>query len=80
MAARPGHEAAVVFAYRVVNVDVDFDGREVLLVGQDRYLFLASRVNDYARHMKRHSPKWRTVILSAERFRELATDPASLLQ
>lgn len=75
-----GHPAAIVFAYRVVNVDVDFDGREILSVGQDRYLFLAIPVDDYAEHMKRRSPKWRTVTLPAEVFRELAVDPAMLLQ
>ena len=73
------HPAAIVFAYRVVNVDVDFDGREILLVGEDRYLFLAVRVSDYAEHMKRRSPKWRTVTLPAVAFRELAVDPESLL-
>lgn len=75
-----GHPAAIVFAYRVVNVDVDFDGRETLTVGQDRYLFLAVFVDDYAAHMKRRSPKWRTVTLPAEVFRNLAVDPAILLQ
>jgi hypothetical protein len=75
-----GHEAAFVFAYRILNVDVDFDGRESLLVGRNRYLFWAVRVDDYACHMKRRSPKWRTVTLSAEKFREVAIDPTTLLQ
>jgi hypothetical protein len=75
-----GHEAAFVFTYRVLNVDVDFNGRETLLVGQDRYVFLAVRVDDYARHMKRRSPKWRTVTLPADKFREVAIDLARLLQ
>ena len=75
-----GHEAAFVFAYRVLNVDVDFDGRESLLVGRNRYLFWAVRVDDYARHMKRRSPKWRTVTLPADAFREVAIDPTTLLQ
>ncbi|MBN1360511.1 MAG: HYExAFE family protein [Sedimentisphaerales bacterium] len=75
-----GHEAAFIFAYRVVNVDVDFDGRETLLLDQDRYLFLAVRVDDYARHMKRRSPKWQTVTLPAEKFRELAVDLVALLR
>ncbi len=75
-----GHEAAFIFAYRVLNVDVDFDGRETLLLGQDRYVFLAVRVDDYALHMKRRSPKWRTVTLPAEKFREVAISLASLLR
>lgn len=75
-----GYEAAFIFAYRVVNIDVDFDGREMLALGQDRYLFLGVRVNDYAEHMRRRSPKWRTVTLPAQAFRELAVDLAVLLQ
>lgn len=74
------HRAAFIFAYRVVNVDVDFDGRDTLLLGQDRYLFLAVRVDDYARHMKRRSPRWQTVTLPAEKFREVAIDLATLLR
>lgn len=75
-----GHEAAFVFAYRVLSVDVDFDGRETLLLGPDRYLFLAVRVDDYARCMKRRSPKWQTVTLPAEKFREVAIDLMTLLR
>jgi hypothetical protein len=75
----PSYEAAFIFAYRVLNVDVDFDGRETLLLGSDRYLFLAVCVDDYARHIKRRSPKWRTVTLPAERFREVAINLTSLL-
>jgi hypothetical protein len=75
-----GHEAAFVFAYRVLNVDVDFDGRETQVLGPDRYVFLAVGVDDYARHMKRRSPKWQTVTLPAEKFREVAIDPVTLLR
>ena len=75
-----GHSAAIVFAYRIAHVDVDLDGRQALIVGQDRYLFLAIPIDDYAEHMKRRSPKWRTVTLPAVAFRELAVDPESLLR
>ncbi len=75
-----GHEAVFVFAYRILNIDVDLDGHESLLVGQDRYLFWAVCVDGYACHMKRRSPKWRTVTLPAEKFREVAIDLAALLR
>lgn len=75
----PNYEAVFVFAYRVTKVDVDFDGRDVLRCGPDKYLFLCVSVEDYRRHMKRRSPKWGTVTLSAERFRQVAVDLSSFL-
>ncbi len=74
------HQAVFIFAYRLLNVDVDLDGRETQLTDQDRYLFLAVRVNDYAYHMKQRSPKWKTVTLPAEEFREFAVDLMTLLR
>lgn len=76
----PGYEAAFVFAYRVTKVDVDCDGRDVLHCGLDRYVFLCVRVDDYRCHMKRRSPKWRTVTLSAAEFRQVAVDLSLLLE
>ena len=66
------HEAVFVFAYRIVQTDVDFDGHEPLTVGPDRYVFFCLRLEDYLQHMRRRSPKWRTVSLSAEDFRRHA--------
>ncbi|MFH1371638.1 MAG: HYExAFE family protein [Planctomycetota bacterium] len=68
----PDYEAAFIFAYRVQNVDVDFDGREIFDCSDDRYLFLAVRLADYIKYMKQRSPKWRTVTLAAEKFRRCA--------
>jgi hypothetical protein len=65
----PDYEATFIFAYRVQNVDVDFDGREMLDFNDDRYLFLAVSLVDYIKYMKQRSPKWRTVTLSADKFR-----------
>jgi hypothetical protein len=67
-----GHEAAFVFAYRVAQVDVDFDGRDAFAFNDERYLFFCVRLDDYRRHMKRRSPKWQTVTLPAEAFRRCA--------
>lgn len=76
----PDHEAVFVFAYRVAHLDVDFDGCDVLDFAGDRYLFFCIRLDDYRLHMKRRSPKWKTVALPAERFRQCAIGlPAFLL-
>ncbi len=69
-----GHEAVFVFAYRIENVDVDFDGRDVFEFGAGRYLFFCIRLDDYRLYMKRRSPKWQTVTLPAEEFRRCAVD------
>jgi len=73
------HEAVLVFVYRITRVDVDCNGRDALDCDPDRYLFLCVRVTDYQSDMKRRSDKWRTVTLSAARFREVAVDLSSLL-
>jgi hypothetical protein len=75
----PGHEAVLVFAYRVANVDVDFDGHGVFACGGDNYLFFCIRLDDYCRHMVRRSPKWRTMTLPAGRFRQCAMDLSAVL-
>jgi len=75
----PGHEAVFVFVYRVAKLDVDFDGCNVFTYGPDRYVFFCIRLDDYCRYMKRRSPKWRTVTLPAEKFRESAIDLSTLL-
>ena len=66
------YEAHFIFAYRVQNVDVDYDGREIFDFNGDRYLFLALRLADYIQFMKQRSPKWRTVTLAADKFRSCA--------
>lgn len=70
----PDHEAAFVFAYRIANVDADLNGREAIVLDGDRYIFFCIRVDDYHRHMKRRSPKWRTVTLPAQAFRRHARE------
>jgi hypothetical protein len=75
----PDHEAVFVFAYRVVRVDVDFDGHEPLTVGSERYVFFCVRLEDYLRHVKGRSPKWHTVTLAAEDFRQCVTSLAAFL-
>jgi len=74
-----GHEAVFIFVYRVAKLDVDFDGCTVFAYGPDRYVLFCIRLDDYCRHMKRRSPKWRTVTLPADKFRQSAIDLSMLL-
>jgi hypothetical protein len=73
------HAAVFVFAYKVENIDVDFDGREVYDFDENRYVFFAVRLDDYREFMKRRSPKWQTVTLPADKFRQCATQMQNLL-
>ena len=66
------HQAVFVFAYMVENVDVDFDGREVFDFDQNRYMFFAVELDDYRRFMRPRSPKWQTITLPADKFRQCA--------
>ena len=66
------HQAVFVFAYRIENIDVDFDGLDVLDFDDSRYVFFCVKLEDYRSSMKRRSPRWRTVTLSAETFRRCA--------
>jgi len=74
-----GHQAIFVFAYDVENIDVDFDGRDVFDFKANRYVFLCVRLDDYRRFMRRRSPKWQTVTLPADKFRQCAIDISELL-
>ena len=67
-----GKQAVFVFAYKIENIDVDFDGMDVLDFDDSRYLFFCVELEDYCRSMKRRSPMWQTVTLPAEKFRECA--------
>ena len=74
-----GHLAVFVFAYQIENIDVDFDGREVYESSRGRYVFFAVRLDEYRRCMKLRSPKWQTLNLPAEKFRESAVQMQQLL-
>lgn len=73
------HIAAFIFAYKIENIDVDFDGRSVYEFDGNRYMFFCIRLNDYCRFMKTRSPKWKTVTLPAEEFRKCAVQIQNLL-
>ncbi len=74
-----GHTAVFIFAYKVENIDVDFDGREAYDFARNRYIFFAVKLDDYRLFMKRRSPKWQTVTLPADKFRQCAVQIQKLL-
>jgi len=74
-----GHEAVFVFVYRIANIDVDFDGREVFDFDVSKYIFFCVRLDDYHRLMKPRSLKWQTVTLPADGFRQCALDMSEFL-
>jgi len=74
-----GYQAVFVFVYKIENIDVDFDGRDVFDFDADRYIFFTIELNDYRSFMKRRSPKWQTVTLPAEKFRKCAVQISELL-
>ena len=72
------HSAAFIFAYKIKNVDVDFDGRDVYNFKGQNYIFFCVKLADYIRYMKIRSPRWKTVTLSAENFRTSAVQLQNL--
>ena len=74
-----GHRAAFIFAYKIENIDVDFDGREIYEFDGGRYIFFCLRLDDYCGNMKIRSPKWKTVTLPADKFRKHAVQMQNLL-
>ncbi len=74
-----GYQAVFVFVYKIEKIDVDFDGRDVFDFDADRYIFFTVELNDYRSYMKRRSPKWQTVTLPADKFRQCAVQISELL-
>jgi hypothetical protein len=74
-----GHQAVFVFAYKMENIAVDYDGRDVFDFDANTYLFFCIKLEDYHRFMKRRSPKWRTVTLPADKFRQCAMQLSEFL-
>jgi hypothetical protein len=74
-----GHTAVFVFAYKIENIDVEFDGRDAYDFDANRYVFFAIKLDDYREFMKRRSPKWKTVTLPADKFRQCAMQAQEFL-
>jgi len=67
-------EAALVFAYRLEQIDVESDGYEVYDSGDGRYAFFVVGVEAYEQHMRPRSRRWGTVALPAAAFRRVAVE------
>jgi len=74
-----GHLAVFIFAYKIEKIDVDFDGRDVYDFGGGRYVFFAVKLDDYRKFMTVRSPKWQTITLPADKFRQCAVQMQELL-
>lgn len=74
-----GYAAAFIFAYRLENIDVECDGREVYDFDGQKYLFLSIKLDEYRSYMTVRSPKWQTVSLPADSFRDCTKDLKTLL-
>ncbi|AQT69042.1 hypothetical protein STSP2_02225 [Anaerohalosphaera lusitana] len=70
--ARQKVEAVFVFAYRFEKIDVETDGRATYDFCDNRYAFLAVKLDDYRKLMKVRSPKWKTFSVPAADFRQIA--------
>jgi hypothetical protein len=69
----PGYRGLLVFAYQVLpEVELAADADDLWAWRGRRYLFRAVPVEDYRRHMRVRSPKWRTVALPTAAYREVA--------
>ena len=75
----PAYQAVFIFVYLIENIDVDFNGVDVFDCDEDRYVFFTVKLDDYRSFMKRRSPKWQTVTLPADKFRQCAAQIGQLL-
>jgi hypothetical protein len=66
------HAAVFVFSYYLEQPDIDPDGRDIFEFEGSRYVFFVISVDDYRACMKLRSPRWKTVTLPAQKFRQLA--------
>ena len=76
----PAARAVFVFAFRFANIDIETDGWDVYDYSGERFLFLAIPLQKYASAMKIRSPKWQTVVLPAEDFRQHAVRVNELIK
>jgi hypothetical protein len=72
-------EALFVFAYSVLADRSPLPADQLFEFRGVRYAFVAIRLEQYAFHARQISPRWDTVAMPAERFRELAQPMHSLL-
>ena len=68
----PGFAAAFVFVYWLEDQPPDGLFQEIIDYRERWYAVRAIRLDDYTRHMKVRSPRWRTVHLPAPAFEQLS--------
>jgi hypothetical protein len=73
------HKGVFIFAYELVRVDVELDGREAYDFEGRRYVFFCVRLEDYLSWMTVRSPQWRTLFLPARGFRNCCIDASEML-
>jgi len=76
----PVAQAIFVFAFRFANIDIETDGWPLYDYSGQRFLFLAIPLEKYANTMKIRSPKWQTVVMKAEDFRQCAIPIEEILK
>lgn len=69
---KPAAAAVFVFVFALEQIDIETDGQAVYDFGDGRYLLLAVGLQDYRNSMKPRSPRWRTVTVGADDFRNYA--------
>jgi len=74
-----GHRGVFVFAYELIQPDVELDGREAYDFEGGRYVFFCVRLDDYMNWMTIRSPQWRTLFLPAKGFRNCCVEAGRML-
>jgi hypothetical protein len=69
-----GHKGVFVFAYELAMVEVEMDGREAYDFEGRRYVFFCVKLEDYMTRMTLRSPRWGTVFMAAEDFRQCCVE------
>ena len=65
----PGYQGLLVFTYHVLpEVELPADTEDLFVWRNRRYLLRAVDVEDYRRHLRVRSPRWRTVCLPRSVF------------
>lgn len=69
----PGYTALFLFIYKIgPTVEIPADSIDLWTFREQQYLGRAVALDDYVTHMKSRSPKWGTVHLPTNTYRELA--------
>jgi hypothetical protein len=63
----------LVFAYNVVGDQAPLPAEMLFAHGGGLYGFVAIRLREYAQHARLISPRWDTIAMPQQQFRELAT-------